>query len=300
MEKILVIYHRVDFDGLFSAASVEYLTTEEAEFYFYGFNYGDEIPVIDDFLKDYSKIYMTDISFGDPDVMMKLRNSGKVIWIDHHITAIKASEEGGWSDMKGLRRNGTAATKLVWEYFGDPNVPNIILYVSAYDVWDHTRFDWDNTILPAQYGLRLNYGLDLDLVRKDLDNMICDSEFCENIIKQGLAICNYNKSRWQRDVENHSFPVTIESRPDLKALGIINTEFTSSVFWNVQNEYDVFVFANWSADTGVFGMSLRSGCPNFNCGEFMKKYYSGGGHPGAAGGKMTEDQFIKFIKERKI
>jgi nanoRNase/pAp phosphatase (c-di-AMP/oligoRNAs hydrolase) len=39
---------------------------------------------------------------------------------------------------------------------------------------------------------------------------------------------------------------------------------------------------------------------DFHCGDFLKKKYNGGGHPGAAGCTITEEQFITILKNKQI
>ena len=39
---------------------------------------------------------------------------------------------------------------------------------------------------------------------------------------------------------------------------------------------------------------------DFSCGQYMKDNYGGGGHKGAAGGRLNLDQFNKLISECKI
>ena len=77
--KTVCIYHSRDLDGWMSGAIVRlaYSATN-----FIGWDYGKEIPD----LSDYDKIVMVDISF-PKEVMQSI--ASKLIWIDHHISAIK-------------------------------------------------------------------------------------------------------------------------------------------------------------------------------------------------------------------
>ena len=34
--------------------------------------------------------------------------------------------------------------------------------------------------------------------------------------------------------------------------------------------------------------------------NFMKEHYKGGGHPGAAGCTITQEQFIKILKKKEL
>ena len=54
-----------------------------------------------------------------------------------------------------------------------------------------------------------------------------------------------------------------------------NTKWTLSMY-NVRDEY-------W-----------------FHCGEFLKERYNGGGHKGAAGCTLTQEQFIEILKKREL
>ena len=38
----------------------------------------------------------------------------------------------------------------------------------------------------------------------------------------------------------------------------------------------------------------------FHCGDFMKSKYNGGGHAGAAGCTITQEQFIKILKKKAL
>lgn len=86
----------------------------------------------------------------------------EVIWIDHHKTAIPEHlmEEQG---MEGIRGIGTAACELTWEYLYGPDdyCYELIQYLSAYDVWNKERFDW-NDVMAIQYAARARVGLNVD------------------------------------------------------------------------------------------------------------------------------------------
>ena len=121
-----IIYHRVDLDGIASAA-IAFNYCREMDFgtiFKIGWNYGDpipEIPLIEGNLKEkYShKIYVLDISFGEhhKEILNKWIEAGySVVWMDHHKTAID-DEVLESKTYHGIRRVGTAACALAWEYF---------------------------------------------------------------------------------------------------------------------------------------------------------------------------------------
>ena len=76
----------------------------------------------------------------------------RFIWIDHHISAINEN----YTEYKGIRDTKFAACELTWKtLFPDIPVPIAVQLLSAYDVWNKSRFDWDKMTLPFQYGMRL-------------------------------------------------------------------------------------------------------------------------------------------------
>ena len=158
------IYHEADLDGVMSAAIVKKYFKGDIDLLPY--NYGKEIPDVN----KYDKVFVVDVSFGDRTRFLfdEWEDKGiDVTWIDHHKTAIEAVKD---YNVKGKRRIGTAACELTWEYlFDDIETPDVVKLLSAYDVWDHDRFEWSD-VLSFQYGMRGYCGLDVDMVREVLNN----------------------------------------------------------------------------------------------------------------------------------
>lgn len=136
------IYHEADLDGVMSAAIVKkYFKGEDIDLLPY--NYGKEIPDVN----KYDKVFVVDVSFGNRTRFLfdEWKDKGTdVIWIDHHKTAIDDMRD---YEVKGKRRIGTATCELTWEYlFDDIKTPNVVELLSAYDVWDHDRFEWSDVL----------------------------------------------------------------------------------------------------------------------------------------------------------
>lgn len=302
--KNLVVYHRVDFDGIFSGAIINYYLSHfpEEECDFLGWNYSDLLPD----LTGYDKLWLVDLSF-PKETMIEIKQSGmKIVWIDHHETSINASLDGNYTDLPGIRRIGTAAAELCWEYItdGKKETPKVVQYIGAYDVWDHSRFNWDNEVLPIQFALRTLYGIKLENLMKVFKTMVDMPNFTDELMENGRTICEYNRKRWSSAVKSFAFPIEIVGT-SLKALCMLSTEFGSNSFASVSNEYDVFCVANLRESGNVYSVSLYSSgdeskLGDFSCGKFMADKYSGGGHKGAAGGTMTEEQFINLIKNKQL
>lgn len=140
--KTVCIYHSIDLDGWMSAAIVkrwfkknnkDFIKDTDSNFCdFIGYNYGDPIPDV----SEYDKVTMVDISF--PKEEMDKIGIKKLVWIDHHISAIKDSEPYPYNDAFGIRDTNFAACELTWQYFF-PNepMPEIVRLLGRYDCFGH-------------------------------------------------------------------------------------------------------------------------------------------------------------------
>ena len=281
--KVLIVYHSSDFDGTCSKI-IALRAFPGADVL--GFNYGDQLPKN---LGDYDQIVMIDISF-PPDIMKEIKD--RLLWIDHHVTAIQDSEKNGYAGVPGIRKIGEGACELAWKYLMKSSVPQAVKYLSAYDVFNKDRLDWNQDVIPFQYALTSRYGLDLPDEVLDMDP--------QDIVMEGRLILSFLKQEWKKSVENYGFPVTVGEEEKLKGICMITTQRGSLQFDSVFPDYDLFVFGTFD-NSGVLRFSLASNenrAPEFNCGAYMKKYYNGGGHAGIGGGYMNEEQYTRLIRDK--
>lgn len=316
MKRVLIIYHRVDYDGLFSAiiARKHYLD-EGCLVELLGYNYGDKLArSMSELLSTYDEICMVDISFNDVDTMKILSGSRKVILIDHHDTCINMLRDNG-IQFKGIQENGNGACLLTYKYFyPDCDVPEIIGVLSMYDVWDHSKKDWNKEILPVQYALRTTYGMSLEKLISD-ESYIFSGEALGNFQDDGLFILDYLRKTWKGWVKNYSFDVNVAGQ--FKGIGMLTPQFGSLPFetaLDIDTDYQVYVCANKKRKTDTTGkfegytysLSLYSSedkIGDFSLGEYVKSITqtgTGGGHKYACGMELTEQQFIELITLGKI
>jgi oligoribonuclease NrnB/cAMP/cGMP phosphodiesterase (DHH superfamily) len=136
----IMILHHNDADGRCSAAiAIKYLKEYTFSWIVRELEYDQDIGEIPDSIRT---VYVLDLSFS-PDVMRNLTNKYDVIWIDHHITAIKKLDE--FKDLIGIRMDGVAACELTWQHFlPERKVPEAVKLIGDRDVWrfkygDRTR-----------------------------------------------------------------------------------------------------------------------------------------------------------------
>lgn len=159
MDKIIVIYHRADFDGIFCREiarkyfkSIEAVIADQTVEYI-GWDYGDPVPVI----PPNASLYMLDIS------VEALMAYPELVWIDHHKSAMEKFSSG----IHGYRIDGVAACRLAYQWFFHPPKvgpfptkenfvnrevaePWAVRLAGEYDIWD--KRDPDAELF--QHGLR--------------------------------------------------------------------------------------------------------------------------------------------------
>jgi len=167
-KRYLLIYHKEDNDGLFSAAIIyDYLvnTLYVSEDNIYrcpaDYNLLDEFSdkCSMEYLKDnYDSIIMTDISFSNWKYMKNLYKTygTDFIWCDHHAPIIHLSHVNKFDGIPGIRETNRSAILCVWKYLydqfdeeynkaikGKPSqIPTLFRILSA---WDSFTFNtWKN------------------------------------------------------------------------------------------------------------------------------------------------------------
>lgn len=299
-----IVYHEKDLDGLFSGAVTRFFlgfVCSVADIVFLPTDYGK--PVDMERLKSFDRLYVVDFSF--PVAQMAelfSRFGGSFVWIDHH--AAKFQEvEAAVPGIEGLRRDGTAACKLAWEYFFSPRpmqdqvpywwrcpekgVPRSVEFAHRGDVWD-----LDGDVIA--FGL----GVYSDLPA-DLGDFSCLTRYFEGAeadvrnavdraLDRGRAIQGYVDQQNRAYAKKYSFDavLTTSSGEEHKVIamnkGMAGTPSFDGVFDPKRYEFMVaFAF-----EGGKWGMSLRS------VGEVdvarVARQFGGNGHRNAAGCAVEE------------
>ena len=234
-DKVLIVYHKDDNDGVFSGALIyKYLT----KYMYDGILIKKEnitlLPadynMLDELAKDkgkelcpkywktrFGQVYMTDISFNDSKVMNRIYNDFRhpdrvFCWIDHHSHAIKKSRSYDYNKSSGIREIDTSALGLVYEYFLDPlrvkendgKMPLLFQYLAGWDSFNPKRYGFT---IDECYGINLavnaKYLLDFNKVLECIDEVMypdyTESDNGKNIVSELLlqseTILEYERYR---------------------------------------------------------------------------------------------------------
>ena len=309
-----IVYHRVDLDGLASMAVVRnsiLADDPDARIVLYPYTYGDRTPTDALIALGPDRIVMADASL-PPEEMLRLKDrfGTAFIWIDHHATAIDDSVRHGYDDLAGLREVGRAACRLCWEVFGlRAEAPRAIDLLSRYDVWD-TADGWEDEVLPFQWAMREEIGLDPGKIIALTDAILGDTDgsFVRSRIDTGRAILSYARHSGAMGVDAYGFPVSI-GREEHPGVACLTSAFGSLAFEKTLGERPgtVAVCVNRirpkeGQTEETYKVSIYAGPsdPGWHIGEYLKETYGGGGHRGAGGATLTRAQFVTLITEGRL
>ena len=286
--KTVIIYH-TDIDGHLSGAILhEHLADRNP--IMVRRNYDDEFDwsLID---KD-TEVWMADLSLQPWTEMIRLQQeAGKLIWIDHHKSAIAYYDE--WveaegSPIDGRRQDGIAACRLCWEYC-NPGVPlpRAVFLADRYDVWQ-----WQDVpgAIEYQYGTKF-YETDpatrdgQDFWFQQLNPIKADS-LVKQVEEEGKLLMRYKERSNSSYMSDNCFETEIDG---LKVVAVNrkgNSQQFDSVF-NPEKHHAMLTFA-WAK--GMWTVSLYTSRKDVDVSAVAKKH-GGGGHAGAAGFQCQELPF---------
>lgn len=325
--KYLIIYHKEDNDGLFSMGiAYNYLVhTLNVTAELFGASYNDLSKITDDELDSWKDIYngiiMVDISF-DAKRMKKLYNDfgNNFIWIDHHAPIIKESYKNKFDSCCGIRQTNRSALLLTYKYFYDPldekynnkEIPELLRILSAYDSWSYENEGYTlDYVMAINKAVTYTYDLDAekckDICHKILYENAVNIQYVEDLYNLGLTLIEYDKLSYKNLIQNNGdfnwvveYPKNEFNNRSACTL-FIQGPSNSAMFESCKDAVDNgIVFKRNSDTTWTISLYNTNNEDDFHCGEYLKKKYKGGGHKGAAGCTISEKQFIKILKEKRI
>ena len=130
--------------------------------------------------------------------------------------------------------------------------------------------------------------------------MLNNNGLLDSIIHDGKIIYSYNKQRSEAAVRKYGFEILVDGK--WRGICLMNTTFGSIQFKSIISKYDCSIVVN-RKNKDTYNVSIYiepEHTIEFNAGEYLKKYYNGGGHKNAAGGVLNFEQFCKLIYEQTL
>lgn len=272
MKNIFVIYHRADFDGIFSREIAKKFITCDAEFI--GWDYGDPLPNVP---RD-AELIMIDIS------VEGLMDHPKLTWIDHHKSAIEKYP----STIGGYRIDGVAACRLAWQWFTEEyaslpakedflircvSEPLAVRLAGEYDVFDHR----DPAVALFQHGLK-SCELDFGLLFND---DVASESYVAHLLDAGRGLQFAKRNLDESIIKQAGFTVQFEGLCFLAcnhAPGYNSFLFTAGI----RPEHDALLGFAWAGDKWRVSLYGAPGKPELDLSLIASKF-GGGGHKQACG-----------------
>lgn len=295
MNDNILIYRHDDADGLWSAAIV----------YNYIKDRGWATDTIVDVPVNYNKdswdadsvnkadyVFVLDFTFDDMDKLVEVAGN-KLVWIDHHKTAMEKFPDLWNSDIKGIRSLDDAGCGLTWKYFyPHRTMSNAVKYIADRDMW---KFKYEETkpFCEAAY-VKIKTIDNVDFItffnsQDDGIEYACINEYIEfgkaRLEEQALRVKNaFNRGS---DFTFHGYKARlINTTSDISDIG---------QYVYIKSEYDIAV--TWYVDGNNIKFSLRSNSKDKDapdCAKIAQKY-AGGGHYNAAGFSFMNVDISKLL-----
>lgn len=262
------VYHHNDLDGRCSAAILNIYFSKDMKLdkQFIEIDYKDEIDV--DAIEEEELVYILDFSF-KPEVMRRVKErTKKIIWIDHHKTAMEYSYK---EDTAGLRDTGDAACALTWKYFfHDQESPAFVDLIADYDTWTFALED----SMPFHEGMKI---VDNGPTAKIWKTMLGNPAIINEIVESGYICIDYRDNYCKEMRQAAGYKVILDGHVGY-ALNVYG--FGSSAFGDVIDRDDIEMVVSYIHDGKQYTVGLYS--QKIDVAE-IAKLHGGGGHTGAAG-----------------
>lgn len=271
----------------------------------------------------YDKIFMVDISFNEMEAMEHLWDAmpaGDFVWCDHHAPVIKFSLEHAreyhFGETPGIRRTDQSALLNTWEYMNEYcglvfEPSGALQMLSDYDSWT-----WTTKVKYMGGGKDDLFALNTGFTRRSnlkvawfekyirciLDNRYINMhEIEDDCYKYGKTILEYDRERNERAIKSHGdLGWTLAGE---KACAVFTTDrFNSQSFIQFEGT-DIkhgLVFKREPDGRWIMSAYNVEEHNPFHCGDYLKANYQGGGHKGAGGCTLSEEQFIQLLKTKTV
>jgi oligoribonuclease NrnB/cAMP/cGMP phosphodiesterase (DHH superfamily) len=241
-----------------------------------GWDYGMPIPSLNPQQEDV--IIMVDISF--PKLTMDPINElFDLIWIDHHISAIKDMED---LNIVGLRDTKFSACELTWKYFfPKEDMPELVRLIGRYDCFGHKGTEEEQLVLEFQYGAR-DYITDPETAFIALNRSEKLSTL-DYIYNNGKVIYKYLCTE-AKEIYSRIFSVSFSGYK----FACVNQVRFNPINFGIdyhKDGYDGFACFHFQHGSWMFSLYNDNGL--VDC-SLIAKSLGGGGHKGAAGFRIID------------
>lgn len=289
-KRMILIYYHDDNDGC-CAAAVAGNSYDRNEFSikFVAINYGKE-SWSEEEIKAAEKVWFVDFTSDKMDELVKACGP-KLVWIDHHKTAMeKFPDLWNSSSIPGTRSLEKAACVLTWEFThpGFISLPVAVAYIGDKDLW---KFEHVQT-----KAFTAGFSLMVKTPNDEVWDVLLGSEY-EDIVNEMISIGELLLEAQGYKIQK-AFDRGIDCVFHNWKARLVNTTGNISElgeFIYKKPGYDIAIMWQAVEDMVVFSLRSDSGNPDSpDCAEIAQQY-GGGGHKNAAGFQKKNMDFPRLF-----
>lgn len=265
-------YHN-DMDGYCAGAIVrKAMMNQESDgtgFEYIQINYNNNFPF--DRISLNEEVIIVDFSLqkeGDFDKLLSITE--RVIWIDHHKTAIERHKH--LSHLQGIRRKDKpSGCELTWKYFfPELPMPEVVKLLGDYDTWS---FEFGEVTNKLQAGIQL-YNTYPD--SPDWGRWLDYSYFPKEELKAGEIALKYKENSYAKLIKSFSFFTIFEG---YKVIACNAGMVSSQLFDSIKEDFDIMMPFVFDGKQWTISLYTKKDIDV----SVIAKRYGGGGHKQAAG-----------------
>lgn len=265
-DTVLCLYHN-DPDGQCSAAIVRRKFGKDVTLK--AMDYGVTIPW--EAIEEADVVIIVDFSL-PLDEMQRAAELARLIWIDHHKTALEALQS---LDVPGLRALDRAGCVLTWQaFFPEQPLPRAVQYVGERDIW---TFEHEET-KPFCEGL---YQLSSHPANDSLWNALLDDDddLVGQIVQDGGLLLRARLLAIRRQVRGYGYEIDFEGHRTLA----VNARGTGELGEFIRSQgYTIGYAYIQTRQNGALTTHVTLYSDQIDVSEIARRF-GGGGHPGASG-----------------
>lgn len=322
-----VVYHKDDNDGVFSGAflALYYIKKYHCDLKdidLIGVDYNDlktwDAETLSKMFVKYDYFAMTDVSLSIDLLELAYNMWGEnFMWVDHHAPIINAVKEAGLDNkISGIRGIEHSALYHAYQILFDNNIPTsdegMNMLIEQLSKWDSFTFNDDKEKELCQIvnkGITHLYKLNINVV---ISLFMPETKYTMPTgVTSELYVEAYNTGKLLLEAEQQLYD---------------NLVMTAGDFWSLENGSACVLFMQGPTNSTMFRKATELHCQfgvvfkhngdsswsvsvyhthpdfgkNFHIGNWCREKYNGGGHAGAGGFTITQEQFINMLTTKMI
>lgn len=290
------ILHHNDADGYAAAYLVQsQYENSKREIELIEMDYSKEVPF--DRIKEDELVFIVDFSISPENMTKLLEKTKKVIWIDHHKSAIEEYEDFE-EDIDGIRVVGLSGAALTYLFLVEGWSAEAVLELrnicynekefvntlkesfESAPKWLKLVNDWDVWDLKYPQSEQLQIAIANNLSIEVFEQMDNHSKL-PDLLRKGKTFLEYRAQWSEQFMKKYGFERDVEFKGQKIKCFVANIGNSNSKFFGDRiKDYDMLVTYCYNGEEYTY--SLYSDKENVDCSAIAKAS-GGGGHKGASG-----------------